>query len=196
MQDWLSRLTSLWPGWAARPSRGRTRPGAIPATTSYTPRRPLRNPRQASQSGTASALIFLLVTVLLGAGLYAGLHWATTTRGGLLSSAVGASGILPTAAASPTRGLQFVTPTPQSGTAAATPSPESPGATPTPTRRVHVVEAGDSPAKIAQKYGVKVEDLMKVNNITDPRRLRVGQELVIPDSSDGAAATPTPAPHG
>jgi LysM repeat protein len=58
------------------------------------------------------------------------------------------------------------------------------------------VEAGDSPAKIAQKYGVKVEDLMKVNNITDPRRLRVGQELVIPDSSDGAAATPTPAPHG
>jgi LysM repeat protein len=55
-----------------------------------------------------------------------------------------------------------------------------------------VVQAGDNPAKIAAKYGVDAGELMRVNNITDPRRLRVGQELIIPDgSAPGAPAAAT-----
>ena len=45
---------------------------------------------------------------------------------------------------------------------------------------LHVVDAGESPALIAKKYGVKVQDLMKANNITDPKQIHYGQKLVIP----------------
>ncbi len=65
------------------------------------------------------------------------------------------------------------------------PSPE-PSPSPTPTAAVgecgetYTVEAGDSPSGIAQKCGVDVNDLMELNNIDDPRSLRVGQELKMP----------------
>ena len=63
---------------------------------------------------------------------------------------------------------------------------------------VHYVEIGESPSVIAKKYGVKVDELMKVNNITDPKRVQYGQRLVIPvvaaaatAPSSTAAAMPT-----
>ena len=45
---------------------------------------------------------------------------------------------------------------------------------------VHYVDMGESPAIVAKKYGVKVDELMKANNITDPKRVQYGQRLVIP----------------
>jgi len=54
----------------------------------------------------------------------------------------------------------------------------------------YVVVSGDYPGKIAKKFGVTVDDLMKANKITDPKKLRIGQKLVIP----GAPAAPAPAP--
>jgi LysM repeat protein len=57
---------------------------------------------------------------------------------------------------------------------------------------IHVVDIGESPAVIAQKYGVKVGDLMKFNNISDARRIVVGQKLVIPTQQQSAPA-PVPA---
>ncbi len=50
----------------------------------------------------------------------------------------------------------------------------------------YVVVSGDYPGKIAQKLGVKLDDLMKANKITDPKKLKIGQKLVIP----GVAAAP------
>ena len=44
----------------------------------------------------------------------------------------------------------------------------------------HVVRSGDTPIEIAQIYGVKVIELMAVNNVVDPTKLRVGQVLIIP----------------
>ena len=58
---------------------------------------------------------------------------------------------------------------------------------------VHYVEMGESPAIVAKKYGVKVDELMKANNITDPKRVQYGQRLVIPVVASAAPAATTPA---
>ena len=63
-----------------------------------------------------------------------------------------------------------------------------PSPTPTPTApaaagecgETYTVEAGDSPFSIAEKCGVDVNDLQELNDIDDPRSLRVGQELKMP----------------
>jgi LysM repeat protein len=52
---------------------------------------------------------------------------------------------------------------------------------------------GESPAIIAKKYGVKVDELMKANNITDPKRVQYGQRLVIPSVATAAATPAAPA---
>ena len=68
-----------------------------------------------------------------------------------------------------------------SGQAALAEAPTSrPPSTPTASQRTHTVKAGETPSLIARKYGVKVEALMLANPRLDPRRLQVGQALVIP----------------
>jgi uncharacterized protein YcbK (DUF882 family) len=56
-----------------------------------------------------------------------------------------------------------------------------PAAYPRETRKTHVVEAGESVAKIADYYGVSQRDLREINNLKESRDLRVGQTLKIPN---------------
>ena len=59
----------------------------------------------------------------------------------------------------------------------------------------HTVKPGESLGSIAKKYGVKAGEIGVANNITDPKTLRPGRELIIPgaakvgkaSSSDNAA---------
>jgi chromosome segregation ATPase len=44
----------------------------------------------------------------------------------------------------------------------------------------HVVRSGETLTTIAQDYGTTVDEIVRANEITNPNRLRVGQELVIP----------------
>lgn len=44
----------------------------------------------------------------------------------------------------------------------------------------HTVRSGDTLSSIAQKYGVKVGDVAAANSISDPQKIRLGQELIIP----------------
>ncbi|HTB62342.1 MAG TPA: LysM peptidoglycan-binding domain-containing protein [Opitutales bacterium] len=55
---------------------------------------------------------------------------------------------------------------------------------------------GDSVSKIAAKYGVKVADIEKLNNLTDTtaKNIRAGQTLKLPASA--SASTPAPSPQG
>ena len=46
--------------------------------------------------------------------------------------------------------------------------------------RSYVVQRGDTPALIAKRLKVSAAELLKVNNIQDPRKLQVGQKLAIP----------------
>ena len=56
---------------------------------------------------------------------------------------------------------------------------------------IHIVDFNESPAVIAKKYGIKMEDLLKANNISDVKKVQYGQRLVIPLPQQNAAA---PAP--
>lgn len=72
----------------------------------------------------------------------------------------------------------------------------------------HTVAAGESLGTIARKYQVTVGELAAANNITDPAKIRAGQQLVIPGfkavgssarpagtaAKSAAPATPAPAP--
>ena len=78
------------------------------------------------------------------------------------------------------------TPTPMPPTP--TPVPPTPTPVPpTPTPVVYVVKAGDTLGAIAKAFGVTVEALQEANGISDPRRLQIGQELIIP-----TAVSPSP----
>jgi len=49
-----------------------------------------------------------------------------------------------------------------------------------PGTRTYTVKAGDTPAGIARKYGVKLDALMAANPRLDARRMKIGQTLAIP----------------
>ncbi len=46
--------------------------------------------------------------------------------------------------------------------------------------KIYVVQKGDNPVLIAKRQGVKYADLLTVNKITDPKKLQIGQKLIIP----------------
>ena len=101
------------------------------------------------------------------------------------------AGVTPTDTATPrptaTRRATF-TPVP------ATPS-DTPTPTVTPTPIIYVIQKGDTLIPIARKFGVTVAAIQKANGITDPRRLRIGQEIIIPvEAAPGPTVVPTPTP--
>jgi LysM repeat protein len=81
-----------------------------------------------------------------------------------------------------------------------TPVPATPSDTPTPTVTptpiIYVIKKGDTLLAIARMFGVTVQAIQEVNGITDPRRLRINQEIIIPlvKADDKPTAIPTPTP--
>jgi LysM repeat protein len=78
--------------------------------------------------------------------------------------------------------------------------PATPSATPeptaTPTPVIYTIEKGDTLIPIARKFGVTVEQIIEANGISDPRRLSIGQEIIIPvqPRETGPTVVPTPTP--
>jgi LysM repeat protein len=60
-----------------------------------------------------------------------------------------------------------------------TASPPDPTATPA-TASTYVVQSGDTLSGIAAEFGTTWQILAELNDIDDPGRLRVGQELQLP----------------
>ncbi len=52
-----------------------------------------------------------------------------------------------------------------------------------PKRKLHIVEPGDSLWKIARKYHVGIEDIMRLNQM-DTEKLRPGKQLEIPEKTE------------
>lgn len=50
------------------------------------------------------------------------------------------------------------------------------------TNRI-TVRGGDSLSALANKFGTSVQELSKLNNITDPSKIFVGQQLIIPKTN-------------
>ena len=87
-----------------------------------------------------------------------------------------------------------VTPRPTSTPAPGTPPPTFTPA-PTPTPIIYVVQKGDTLLDIAYRFGVSLQALQEANAILDPRRLQIGQELIIPPrEADERTPVPTPTP--
>ena len=57
------------------------------------------------------------------------------------------------------------------------------GKVPASSGKVYTVEKGDKPVTIAKKLKVSYDDLMALNHIEDPRKLQIGQRLVIPKTT-------------
>jgi LysM repeat protein len=55
----------------------------------------------------------------------------------------------------------------------------------------HVVKPGETLGGIARKYGVKQGEIAVANNITDPRKIQPGQELIIPAKTASTAGKQT-----
>ena len=89
--------------------------------------------------------------------------------------------------------IQTVTPR-----ATYTPAPATPAAsatpTVTPTPIVYAIQPGDTLLVIAAQFGIDSESIQEANGIIDPRRLQVGQQLIIPRPEDDPDEPPTPTP--
>ncbi len=62
---------------------------------------------------------------------------------------------------------------------------------------VYVVKKGDTLYSIAKRYRISVAELQRINGISDPSKLAVGQELKVPQASSAPASKPalvTPLP--
>jgi LysM repeat protein len=49
------------------------------------------------------------------------------------------------------------------------------------SHKTYTVAKGDNPVTIARKFKVSYDELLALNHIDDPRKLRVGQKLLIPN---------------
>jgi len=91
------------------------------------------------------------------------------------------------------------TPTPAATRrATATLVPATPSNTPTPTVTptpiIYTIKKGDTLLEVARAFGLTVSELQEVNGIEDPRRLWIGQEILIPPREAGSEPTEVPTP--
>jgi LysM repeat protein len=47
--------------------------------------------------------------------------------------------------------------------------------------KTYVVQSGDNPWLIAKKHGIELNALLKVNDIKDPKNLKIGDRLTLPE---------------
>lgn len=80
--------------------------------------------------------------------------------------------------------------------AAAAPNPTTPSVDPevSSNPNIYVVQRGDNLSRIARKFGVRVQALISLNQISNPQRLDVGQVLTIPGEGEVPVEAATPAP--
>jgi LysM repeat protein len=157
----------------ASPTRRPSEPLAPGRAVPIPPPEPIHMKRRGSRLRTL--VVALAILVIVGAAGF-GVGYLLPTM--LLSLPAAAS-----ATASPTV-TPAATPTP-APTASPTPTPTptatpQPTPTPTPKEIIYVVKPNDQLLRIAKKFGVTMEAIMKLNGITDPNRIVVGQKLRIP----------------
>lgn len=119
-------------------------------------------------------LATLVLAVALGLSLVAGCAGGSSPSPTAISA--------PTIPAKPTAAPAVSPPaTPTTPPAAPTATvAAAPTSTATPAVTVYIVQPGDTLNKIAEKFGVSLDALIKANNISKPDSLDVGQEIKIP----------------
>ena len=59
--------------------------------------------------------------------------------------------------------------------------------------KTYVVKKGDNPVGIAKKLKVSYSDLIALNHIDDPRKLKIGQKLLVPEATKPKTTSAKPA---
>ncbi|MGC8782224.1 MAG: LysM peptidoglycan-binding domain-containing protein, partial [Anaerolineae bacterium] len=98
----------------------------------------------------------------------------------------------------PQAGVAAATPTIPSSSPPPTPVPIATSAAPTPPiqpasatgETIHVVERGETLAKIAARYGVTAQQIADLNGITNPNLIYAGQKLRIPAAAPAVTEQP------
>lgn len=121
-------------------------------------------------------LIVLLLHVVAVAGIIA-FNAIKTRQSALPSSSPSSSG---TAAIAPAD-TKTQPPTPNSSVPAKTVAKTQTKVS--DSGKTYVVAKGDNPVTIAKKFKVSYDDLVTLNHIDDPRKLKIGQKLSIPTKS-------------
>ena len=67
---------------------------------------------------------------------------------------------------------------------------------PPPAPAVYVVQSGDTLSGIAAAFGVSMDEIIALNNITDPSYLYIGQELIMPGGVVTGTVAGTPVSTG
>ena len=99
---------------------------------------------------------------------------------------------LPSSPASTTIGVASAETKPQTAVATSSVSPKTTVRAQTKVAdsgKTYVVAKGDNPVTIAKKFKVSYDDLVALNHIDDPRKLKIGQKLLIPEKSKTAKKT-------
>jgi LysM repeat protein len=65
--------------------------------------------------------------------------------------------------------------------------------TPSSSGKTYVVKKGDNPVGIAKKLKVSYDDLIALNHIDDPRKLQIGQKLLVPQTANAKPTSAKPA---
>jgi LysM repeat protein len=146
-------------------------------------RRPLRMSASAADYGdlaepsmklSRALLIVLLLHVVAVAGIIA--FNAIKTRQASLPSAPSPATVgIASADTKPLAPAPNQSAAPKTGTK--TPSKVS------DSGKVYLVAKGDNPVTIAKKFKVSYDDLLALNHIDDPRKLKIGQKLLIPEKT-------------
>jgi LysM repeat protein len=91
-------------------------------------------------------------------------------------------------------GVAAGTPIPAAPPAAAAETPATPRvvAPPQPPPNSHIVVKGDSLEKIAKQHNTTVADLLKLNKIPDPKKIQIGQQIILPPEAAAAPAVDKP----
>ena len=160
-----------------------------------------QDPSSAIPSGALfrGALLALLVASVLALWLLIRPPGADDESGAQAGQPSGTRSPVATSTARPSvapTGTPGISPTP-GGTPGASPTP---GGTPTPVPsptpepspfEEYTVQQGDSLSSIAQQFGTTADELARINSITDPNSLSVGQKLQVPRPT---SPSPTPSP--
>lgn len=141
----------------------------------------LRLDRSIGQAVLVGLMVLAFAAILIarltaGDGPAAGVAGATGTPAPSASAAVEATPVPTGSGASELPTEPAATPAPSAGQPTDAPDPTGPDATPA----TYTVRSGDTLVGIAGRFDTTWQVLAELNDIEDPGRLRVGQELTLP----------------
>lgn len=69
---------------------------------------------------------------------------------------------------------------------------DEPAKTVSSSGKTYIVKKGDNPVAIAKRLKVSYNDLIALNHIDDPRKMRIGQKLLVPKTTNSKPTTAKP----